>query len=246
VQTDDITALLQDVAAEVITPRFRTLDADDIREKSPGDLVTIADREAEVLITRALQAADPSVLDRYADAEHSFTVDPVDGTKNFVHGSPDHAVMASELRSGEVVRAWIWQPQHQLMYVAERGAGCFRNGERLTTTPPAGPPESWRVCTSRRSWVGRRLGPFPALQLSWVSCGIDYPRLIEGACDALLYKSTKPWDHAPGQLLLREAGGVLRHQAGPDYDPRRTATEWLVAAADQATYDAIAGGWDRT
>ncbi|MDO9456959.1 inositol monophosphatase [Nocardioides sp.] len=258
--TDDITALLQDVAAEVITPRFRSLDADEISEKSPGDLVTIADREAEVLITKALVAAypeavvlgeeasaeDASVLERYASAEHSFTVDPVDGTKNFVHGSPDHAVMASELRGGEVVRAWIWQPQHELMYVAERGSGSFRNGERLTTTPPAGPPEGLDVRTSRRSWVGRRLGPFPRLGLSWVSCGIDYPRLAEGACDALLYKSTKPWDHAPGQLLLSEAGGVLLHRGGTAYDPRFTATDWLVAAADRATYDAVDEGWDVT
>lgn len=257
--TDDITALLQDVAAEVITPRFRSLDDADIAEKNPGDLVTVADREAEVLITEALTAAypdavvlgeeasaeDPSVLERYATAEHSFTVDPVDGTKNFVHGSPDHAVMAAELRGGEVVRSWIWQPQHELMYVAERGAGSWRNGERLTTTAPSGAVEDWRVCTSRRSWVGRPLGPFRALAMSWVSCGVDYPRLVEGACDALLYKSTKPWDHAPGQLLLSEAGGVLRHHGGPGYDPRREHDRWLVAAADRATYDAIDGGWDR-
>ncbi|MCW2816252.1 MAG: Inositol monophosphatase [Nocardioides sp.] len=257
--TDAITTLLQDVAAEVITPRFRSLGDDDVSEKNPGDLVTVADREAEVLITDALQAAypdavvlgeeatsdDPSVLERYAAAEHAFTVDPVDGTKNFVHGSPDHAVMAAELRSGEVVRSWIWQPQHELMYVAERGAGAYRNGERLVTTPPSGPPASWRVCTSRRSWVGRALGPFPELTMSWVSCGIDYPRLVEAACDALLYKSTKPWDHAPGQLLLSEAGGVLRHHGGPGYDPRHTHDRWLVAAPDQATYDEIEAGWDR-
>ena len=65
-------------------------------EKRPGDLVTVADREAEVLITEALLAddpgvlivgeeaasADPTLLDRLAVAEHAFTVDPVDGTKN--------------------------------------------------------------------------------------------------------------------------------------------------------------------
>ncbi len=66
--------------------------------------------------------------------------------------------------------------------------------------------------------------------MSWVSCGVDYPRLVEGRCDALLYKSTKPWDHAPGQLLLTEAGGVLRHRGGADYDPRGEHRRWLVAA----------------
>jgi fructose-1,6-bisphosphatase/inositol monophosphatase family enzyme len=260
VQTEDISTLLRDVAAEVVTPRFRALADGDVDEKNPGDLVTVADREAEVLLTRALEAAypgaavlgeeaasaDPTVLDRFAAAEHGFTVDPVDGTKNFVHGSPDHAVMVAELRAGGVVRSWIWQPQHEAMYVAERGAGAFRNGERLTTTPPVGPRDGWDVRTSRRSWVGRRVGDLPALRQSWVSCGVDYPRLVEGACDALLYKSTKPWDHAPGQLLLTEAGGVLRHQDGRGYDPRRDASRWLVAAADETTYGGVVEGWDVT
>ena len=258
--TDAITTLLQDVAAEVVTPRFRSLSADEVSEKNPGDLVTVADREAEVLITAALtraypdavvlgeeaSAGDSAVLDRYAAAEHAFTVDPVDGTRNFVQGSPDHAVMAAELRGGQVVRSWIWQPQHELMYVAERGAGAFCNGERMSTSPPTGDPATWDVRTSRRSWVGRRHASVGVLSLTWVSCGIDYPRLIEGRCDALVYKSTKPWDHAPGQLLLTEAGGVLRHHGGDDYDPRHTGDRWLVAAADQATYDAIDQDWDVT
>lgn len=259
-ETDDIATLLRDVAAEVITPRFRSLDSDDVHEKNPGDLVTIADREAEVLITAALEAAypqavvlgeeatagDPSVLDRYAAAEHAFTVDPVDGTKNFVHGSPDHAVMAAELRAGEVVRSWIWQPQHERMYVAERGAGAWCNGTRLATTPASGFTADLRLRTSRRSWVGRTLGDLGPLGITWLSCGIDYPQLVEGACDVLLYKSTKPWDHAPGQLLLTEAGGVLRHPGGGDYDPRFTATDWLVAAADRSAYDVVADAVDLT
>ena len=63
-------------------------------------------------------------MDRFLAADHAFTVDPVDGTKNFVNGSKDHAVMVAEVRGGEVVRGWIWQPQHETAYVAERGAGA--------------------------------------------------------------------------------------------------------------------------
>jgi fructose-1,6-bisphosphatase/inositol monophosphatase family enzyme len=128
VETDEVLALLRDVADEVVNPRFRSLGKDDVAEKNPGDLVTVADREAEVLITAALLAAypdavilgeeatsaDATVLDRFAAAEHAFTVDPVDGTKNFVSGSPDHAMMVAEIRGGTVVRSWIWQPQHEL------------------------------------------------------------------------------------------------------------------------------------
>src|SRR6476469_3604496 len=158
-----------DVAERVINPRFRALADGEIHEKRPGDLVTDADREAEVLITSALVAAypdavvlgeetfagDPALMDRYAVADHAFTVDPVDGTKNFVHGSKDHAMMVAEVRAGEVVRGWIWQPQHETAYVAERGAGAYRDGVRLHR-PPVG--ENLRGVTSRRRWIGRALG----------------------------------------------------------------------------------------
>src|SRR5699024_379391 len=97
VDTDGILTLLREVAEEVINPRFRALSEDQVTEKNPGDLVTVADREAEVLITRRLQEAypaavilgeehyevNPGVLQEYAEAHHAFTVDPIDGTKNF-------------------------------------------------------------------------------------------------------------------------------------------------------------------
>lgn len=231
--TEDVLRLLVDVADEVINPRFRALTSAQVIEKNPGDLVTVADREAEQLITEALTAAypdaavlgeeayaaNPELLTAFGQAEHAFTVDPVDGTKNFVNGSPDHAVMVSEVRSGVVVRAWIWQPQHELAYVAERGAGAFRNGERLLSTSPAEDPATWRGATSRRSWIGRSLGAVPELELTWVSCGIDYPHLIEGDADFILYPGTHPWDHAPGSLLLSECDGILAPAAGGSYAP---------------------------
>lgn len=252
--TDAITTLLQDVAAEVITPRFRSLDEGEVHEKNPGDLVTVADHEAEVLITEALQAAypetvvlgeeataaDPTLLDRFAVAPHGFTVDPVDGTKNFVHGSPDHAVMAAELRDGVVVRSWIWQPQHQRAYVAELGAGAWRNGTRLSVGPVSGSP---RGRTSRRTWVGRRVGDHPELTLTWASCGIDFPHLVEGDVEYLLYAGTKPWDHAPGALLVGEAGGTVGTLHGDAYDPRHESRDGMVAADDVTTYDAAQAGW---
>ncbi|GAA3675774.1 inositol monophosphatase family protein [Nocardioides ginsengisoli] len=246
--TDAVLRLLQDVAAEVINPRFRALADEQIAEKNPGDLVTVADHESEALITAALHAAHPdalvlgeeamaadeTLLERFATAEHAFTVDPVDGTKNFVNGSPDHAVMVSEVRGGEVVRGWIWQPQHERAYVAERGAGAWLNGERLTVSPDGAAPYR----TARRSWVGSDLVGLGTLQLTWACCGVDYPHLIAGDAAALVYNRSMPWDHLPGSLILTEAGGTIgRHDGGP-LDPRRLAGG-IVAAPDRATYDAV-------
>jgi fructose-1,6-bisphosphatase/inositol monophosphatase family enzyme len=259
VDTEAVLRLMQEVAEEVINPRFRSLSSGEIDEKGPGDLVTDADRESEQLITDALRAAYPGaavlgeeayagrreLLTEFRAAEHAFTVDPLDGTKNFVHGSPDHAVMIGEVRRGEAVRGWIWQPQHKTAYVAEKGGGAWRNGDRLQR-PPAPAREEWRGVTSRRRWLGKALADdLRPLELTWVSCGIDYPHLVEGDADYVLYGRANPWDHVPGGLLLTEAGGFLgtldghAYRPTDDHDIDGAVPRGLVAAADRTTYDAV-------
>lgn len=255
VDTDEVMTLLREVAEEVINPRFRALAEGEIHEKNPGDLVTVADREAEALITAALTAAypdavvlgeeahslEPALMQRYLAAEHAFTVDPVDGTKNFVHGSPDHAVMVAETVSGQTVRSWIWQPQHGLGYSAERGAGCYRNGTRLSA--PGSPAEQGgsplRGRTSRRAWIGRALPGLDPLSLTWVSCGIDYPKLVEGEADYITYGRPAPWDHVPGALLLAEVGATVGTFDGRPYRPRDNEASGLIAATSPAAYETV-------
>ena len=95
--------------------------------------------------------------------------------------------------------------------------------------------------TSRRSWVGRALGTLSKLELTWVCCGVDYPKLVEGAADYALYHKASPWDHAPGSLLLSEAGCFLGTSDGEPYDPQAPRPAGLVAAADRTTYDLVQG-----
>lgn len=250
-------ALIQRVSAEVVEPRFRRLRDSEVHEKGPGDLVTDADREAEVMLTAALTsaypdavvlgeeayAAEPAVLDRYVAAAHAFTVDPVDGTGNFVRGSADHAVMVAEVRDGETVRSWIWHPEHRVAYVAERGAGAWRNGTRIVREAVE-PPALGR--TSNRAWRHLHLAGLAPLERTWFSCGVDYPRLVEGRADFLLYRGNTshsrrgmPWDHAPGSLLVTEAGGEVRTFEGEAYHPQRRSFSGLVVAADPGTADLV-------
>ncbi len=245
--TEAVTELMQSVAADVISPRFRSLTEAEIAEKRPGDLVTVADREAEALLTRALEAAYPDAVvlgeEHYADvpelmeqfraAPHAFTVDPIDGTKNFVNGSKDHAVMIAEVVDGVTVRGWIWQPEHKMAWVAELGAGVWRNGEQVRRTPAGDQPRGATSIWSRR---GRQPDGLPPLIGSWVCCGVDYPKLIEGEADFLLYGHTKPWDHLPGTLMVTEAGGAGAHADGSSYSAR-SGGAGLVVAADPATLE---------
>lgn len=249
--TEEILGLLQDVAARVITPRFRALASGEIDEKTPGDYVTIADREAEVEIAAGLRAAfphalivgeeasfeDPRLMGKLPEAAHAFVIDPVDGTRNFVHGNPDHAVLLAELRAGEVVRGWIWQPEHQAAFVTERGSGVTRNGVRLEAVARTG---TLRVEGS--SW--RELRPLvesPDWSVARTSfcCGIDYPRLLVGDVEALLYRNPKPWDHSAGALMMEEIGAVARLLDGSPYAPG-VPHGVLLAAASAEIWDRVA------
>ena len=250
-QTEDILALLQEVGERVVTPRFRALSADQVMEKNPGDLVTVADREAEVLITARLRAsypdvlvvgeeavaADPSLLTAARTASDFFTVDPIDGTRNFVHGSVDHAMMIGEVRGGQPVRAWIWQPEHHEAYVAERGAGAYRDGVRLQPRSAHEPADGR---TSDRARIGQAPAGLQPLELTWVSCGIDYPKLAVGECDYLLYRSVMPWDHIPGSLIVSEVGGAVGYLDGAEYVAGSLAKP-LLAAATPELFESVRG-----
>lgn len=239
--TDAVSELIQDVCARVILPRFRSLERHEVEQKRPGDLVTIADREAESELADALAAATPGALivgeeasfadrvaaDGLAAAEHAWVIDPVDGTRNFASGNIDFGVMIAEVRAGETVRGWIWQPLHDALYVAERGAGATRNGAPLARLVAGDEP--WRVAVWPRLRHVRAEGL--ALKATRGSCAIDYPQVATGHLDGLAYRSLNPWDHLPGALLVAELGGAAV-VAGRRYAPGVRGSMLAVGASD--------------
>ena len=254
-----VALILQDVSAEVIEPRFRALADTDVWSKSPAEVVTVADQEAETLLTSRLGevlagvpivgeegcANTPALVDAL-EGERAWLVDPLDGTANFVNGSPDWAVMVALVDHGTTVAAWIWRPIERVMYLAERGAGATRNGARLHR-PPA--PSTARDL--RGTVLGRFLDPPTAAAVArntkrfrevtgGTGCaGVEYPSVLEGACDFVLFWRTLPWDHAPGALLAEEAGGTVRRLDRSAYRPAQTTTGLLIAAGDDAWDTAV-------
>lgn len=244
--TDQVLEIIQQVADEVIRPRFRALTSDEIAEKGPGDLVTVADRESEVRLTEILSraypdaliigeeatAANPGLPPHLLGAEHGFTIDPVDGTKNFVNGKEDYAVMVGEVRHGRTVRAWIWQPEYATAYVAVRGEGVTRNAEQITRPAPAADPADWRGRSARVVIRQREAdAALPRISLSALCCGVDYPRMVTGQTDFLVYGRPRPWDHVPGILMVEELGGTALLTDGSTYLPGMDGFGMVVGAS---------------
>ena len=276
IDLDAVTTLVERVARDVVTPRFRALVAGDVSVKGVDDIVTVVDTEAEAALVAGLTAIAPGVpvvgeegtsadagrLDVLAGAPLAWVVDPLDGTRAFVEGSPDHAVMVGLVADGEVVAGWICLPAHGRTYVAERGSGAFCNGERLPRLGAragtalagalaAGPALRGGVATG---WMppqvrdGLLARPLPAdlagLTLgARIWAGHAYAQVASGATDVLVYWRTWPWDHAPGAVLVREVGGVVRRPDGAEYRPSDGASG-LVVAPDEATFVRVRDGLD--
>lgn len=149
IPTDAIIPALAAIADEVILPRYQALHDGEVEEKSPGELVTVADREAEVRIAEVLRGlrpdatvigeeaveATPGLLDALKTDGTCWLIDPLDGTQNFVDGRRAFAVMVALVEAGETVGSWVWLPLDRVAYVAERGSGAYRNGVRQQVPP---------------------------------------------------------------------------------------------------------------
>jgi fructose-1,6-bisphosphatase/inositol monophosphatase family enzyme len=138
--------LLRHAARTAVLPLYRRLALDDVEEKAPGELVTVADREAERIIGAGLRellpgsavvgeegvAADPALLDRLGDAGPVWLVDPVDGTANFAAGRGPFVIMVALLRDGVTRAGWILDPRSGSLATARRGRGAYLDGRRVT------------------------------------------------------------------------------------------------------------------
>lgn len=256
---ESVSELIRRTAAEVILPRYRALHSEEIEEKSPGELVTIADRESEALLTKGLMellpasvvlgeeeaARHPDILQRLNEEADLWLVDPLDGTSNFVEGKPCFSVMVALLRRGETVASWMLDPLTGKLAVAERGSGAYLEGERISTsrdTPAIStlrgavltrflPPVVRSEIESRAHRVGQVL---PGLRCA----GHEYPEIAKGVQHFALFWRMEPWDHAPGALFIREAGGWVARLDGSPYSPVDRGTGLLVAQNEE-TWNAV-------
>ena len=246
---EEVGQILREVSASVVMPRFDALLPHETEMKSADEPVTIADREAEMLITRDLLAllpgsrvvgeeacaANPALLDNLADGS-VWIVDPIDGTANFAAGRAPFAMMVALLEAGETIGAWIYDPQSDRLAVAELGAGAWIGDDRLTAPAALSDPARWHGIVSRafvpdgQHDTTERLAAFVGRADPTARCaGYEYPLVAGGERDFALYWRTLVWDHAPGALLVTEAGGCVLHLDGTPYRPSVARTGLLVA-----------------
>jgi myo-inositol-1(or 4)-monophosphatase len=192
---------------------------------APTNLVTEMDARAESLILDRLRAGcpDDAILSEEMGGAagrsgRRWIIDPLDGTTNYAHGLPLFGVSIALEVAGRVELGVVYDPVHDEMYVAERGAGAFVNDRKLAVSRAASLDEALLMTgfpynireteeTNLREYAAfslraqgvRRLGS-AVLYLSW---------LAAGRVDGYWELRTGPWDVAAGGLLVEEAGGRI-------------------------------------
>ncbi len=256
-----VTDIMRTVARDVVLPRFRALAQHEVSEKSPGDLVTIADVEAEARLADLLSALlpgslvvgeedyehNPSILTALESTKPVWVVDPVDGTHNFAHGVPCFAMIVGLCCDGETVAGWIYDPIADRTAWTVRGQGAWLDGQPLRVSQPA----SRAAC---RGSLGNRLrarlddmrvagnADVPGDLVRYRCVGQEYIDLACGKLHFARYAGRlKPWDHAAGVLMHQEAGGFSQLvESRSPYSPREgILRQPLFLAPDASSWDAL-------
>ena len=218
-------------AARGLNRDFGELAELQVAKKAPADFVSAADLKAEQVIFEALTKARPGYsfhgeergLIEGTDKTHTWIVDPLDGTTNFLHAIPHFAINIALQREGAIVAALTHNPVTNETFWAEKGRGAFVNDHRLrvaarqkldesiiaTGIPFLGHGQHAKFLKelhqiSQRVAGVRRFGS-AALDLAWVAAG---------RFDGYWERDLNAWDLAAGILLVTEAGGRVTDAEG--------------------------------
>lgn len=260
--TRGVQTLMQTASARAIMPRWLQLADGEIQAKDGGgtlpDVVTIADHEAEAILADGLArllpeaaivgeeavAADAAVLAGLANSL-CWIVDPLDGTNNFAAGIAPFAILVALADKGETVAGWLYDCLSGRFCHAEKGAGAFIDGERVTARetgaiPPIAANSLVYLSPERRKRVAAAIQPHYHL-VDIPRCAAEqYPRLVLGQNDVAIFERTLPWDHAAGALFVNEAGGRVARPDGSAYRVDDWDKPGMIGAASPRIWDDMA------
>jgi myo-inositol-1(or 4)-monophosphatase len=213
-------------AARTLKRDFGELEKLQVSLKGPANFVSAADRRAEETLYAELIKGRPgySFLGEEggkrdgADKSHTWIVDPLDGTTNFLHGIPQFAISIALEREGTIIAGLVYNPAVEELFIAEKGKGAFLNDQRIRVAGRKRLSEAVIACglphigrgdialarketgAMQEQVAGLRRFGAAALDLAWIAAG----RL-----DGYWERDLKPWDMAAGLILVREAGGFV-------------------------------------
>lgn len=220
------------------------------REKADGSVVTEVDEALQTAIQSELRRRWPEYqfLGEEMSAEEQsrlltdsgnglWCLDPLDGTTNFAADTPFYSVSLALLQAGEPALGVVYDPQRQECFAAQRGAGAWLNGVRLSCRS-----FGLKLRSSVAVVDFKRLHPALACRLvegqpyrsqrNFGSCALEWCWQAAGRFHVYLHGGMKLWDYAAGSLILAEAGGRSCTLEGDSVVDTRKSSRSVVASLD--------------
>lgn len=203
----------------------------EVEIKPDATPVTIADREAEDLIRTTIRSAFPqhAILgeERGRDGEGEFLwlVDPLDGTKSFVRGTPFFSTQIALMHAGELVLGVSHAAAYGETMWARRGGGAYLDGRRVAVAATAalrdaalsfGNIKTLAGDAHRWSALAGVVGAANRIRGYGDFC--HYHLLARGALDAVVESDVNILDIAALAVIVREAGGIFTNLEGGALD----------------------------
>jgi myo-inositol-1(or 4)-monophosphatase len=201
--------------------------------KGPANFVSMADKRAEEMLYEDLAKARPGYgfigeeggKREGSDKSHTWIVDPLDGTTNFLHGIPQFAISIALQREDSIIAGVIYNPGNDELYIAERGKGAFLNDQRLRVAGRRQLHDCVIACGLPHIGRGDHAlfnREFTSLQTKvaglrrFGAASLDLAFVAAGRLDGYWERDLSPWDIAAGLLMVREAGGTVSGIDGKD------------------------------
>jgi myo-inositol-1(or 4)-monophosphatase len=215
--------------AAVLLHYWEDLGKEDADLKARNDWVSTADRESEAAILSFIreQRPDDAFLGeesgRSGAADRVWIVDPLDGTSNYLQHFPVWSVSIGLLRGAEIIAGVIYEPLRDIFYTAERGAGAFRNGQRMHVSAQERVEGSF-LATGFPFRAQKFVQTYCSIFADVISiakgvrragsAALDLAYTAAGTFDGFFEMHLSPWDVAAGSLLITEAGGLVSDFSG--------------------------------
>jgi myo-inositol-1(or 4)-monophosphatase len=211
--------------AEVLRQRLNTLTSNEIDEKGRHDFVTVVDRESEAAILQIIRAAHPdhSILAEESgyheqNSDFRWIIDPLDGTTNYIHGYPYFAVSIAVQQRGEIVAGVVLDVSRDEEFTASKGDGAYLNGQKFEVSSVTaldrsliltGFPFKAQQYLEDFISIFRQLLPETSGIRRAGSAALDLANLACGRAEGFWEFGLSAWDIAAGEILVREAGGII-------------------------------------
>ncbi|MGI8926977.1 MAG: inositol monophosphatase family protein [Tepidiformaceae bacterium] len=222
------------IAGEIIMPLYDSALAVELKaDRTP---VTAADRGAEEAMRAFLvrECPDHGILgeelgETPGDGRHRWVLDPIDGTKSFIHHVPLFGTLVALERDGEPIIGVIACHAAGETAYASRGAGAFINGTPAHVSVTATLAQATVLMTTFKRMPRSHAAAFArltagaGLMRTWGDC-FGYLLVATGRADVMLDPVMNRWDVAALYPVITEAGGRLS-----TWDGSRAAGESAVA-----------------